>query len=71
VLVLSGSSSTFGASLVMLGGVYFLLLVEELLFLEFGAEGLFFIAGGDFAEPEFMRLVGGMAGVVERGTGAV
>jgi hypothetical protein len=55
----------------MLGGVYFLLLVEELLFLEFGAEGLFFIAGGDFAEPEFMRLVGGMAGVVERGTGAV
>ena len=56
----------------MLGGVYFLLLAEALLLLLVLGVGVFFFAcGGAFAEPEFIRLVGGIAGVVLRGAGAV
>ena len=55
----------------MLGGVYFLLLAEALLLLVLGVGVFFFACGGAFAEPEFIRLVGGIAGVVLRGAGAV
>lgn len=54
----------------MLGGVYFRFEFDELPFCWLEEEP-FFAVGGAFDEPEFKRLVGGMAGTVLRGAGAV
>ncbi len=57
----------------MVGGVYFLELGidEPDFFLEVSVADFFCEVGGELEVPEFMRLVGGMAGALPRAVGGV